>query len=818
MAVLQAPVASNLPATLTSFLGREGEIAELRQLLPARSRLVTLTGAGGVGKTRLATEVASQLLEAGAFQDGVWMVELASISDARAIPQVVAAVFHLQEEPDRGFLDVLLDALSVREVLLVLDNCEHLIEGCATLAYKILRACPGVAILATSREPLGVDGETTRRVPSLARPNPALLPPLEELREYPAVRLFMNRGAAADTEFRVTPQNAAAVVQVCDRLDGIPLALELAAARVRALSIEQIAERLDDRFGLLAGGSRSAPPRQQTLEAAVAWSYDLLEEGERKLLRRLAVFAGGWSLDDAEAVCADGASILAPLSRLVEKSLVLAEDGPGGMRWYRLLETIRQFALQRLRATGEERSLRERHFVHYVDFAEQVDREVRWQRGRPWLERLNGLDLMSWEYPNLRLAWQWAREGDVETVQACLRLAASLYAFFYTRGYLSDARDWYASLLALDSKQPPSRARALALSVASKIAVQHGRDEDARLFGLEYVGLPEALKEPRISALALNALSVVALHDGDLPRAREYVTEAIRLARVTPEAGVSLYLPYLAAVCEAERDFDEAERIYQQALDDGRADDFLLTVGFALNGLARLATARSERLRARALYEEALVLMRVGAGMPQIALTSVALGLLSLEEGDYGPARDAFRESLALAERLGHREALVAALEGCMALLTTDASLQPAALRLHGAISRLRDSARLAPPPALVARSVQQARLAVGEPKAEMLVGSGRSLSADEAASLARSALTSVAVDGAVGVQLTPREREVAILLARGRSNRDIADELVIGKRTAEMHVTNLLNKLGLTSRSQVAVWAVQNGLLTEIP
>jgi non-specific serine/threonine protein kinase len=815
VALHQRRVAGNLPARLTSFVGREREIADLRALLTGQARLVTLTGAGGVGKTRLALEVASALFEELAFADGVWLVEFAALSDPRVVPQAAAAVFHLQEEPDRQFMDVVLDALSSREMLLVLDNCEHLVDACATFAYTVLRACYGTRILATSREPLGVDGEITHRVPSLARPDPTRRPPLEQLRDFPAVKLFVDRGAAATSDFRLTAENAAAVAQVCHRVDGIPLALELAAARVRILSVEDIAARLDDRFTLLAGGSRSAPPRQQTLEATVAWSYDLLHEDERRLLRRLSVFAGGWSLDDAQAVCADSESILPALGRLVEKSLVLAENGPSGTRWYRLLETIRQFALRRLQATAEERFIRERHFNYYRDLTEQFELEVRLARELPWHRRLAWVDRMNWQYPNLRLAWQWALAGDASTVEGGLTMAAALYAFFYALAYLSDARDWFATLLARDAERAPSIARARALSVAAKVAVHHGRDDDARAFGLEYLSLPDPLKEPQAEALALNALSVVAVHDGDLPMARQYVTEAIRHARIAPEAGVSLYLPYLGAVAEAEGNLEQAELTYQQALDEGRADDFQLTVGFALTGLARVAHGRSDRARARALYEEALRLMRDMPGMPQIAITHVALGCLALEDSDTPRARDALRDGLMLAERIGHREALVGALEGCAMLLARFPRLQEDALRLLGAIRRLREGYRL--PPALVSFTGALAAVerGVGQPRATLLVGAGRGLSTDAAVSVACAALATVDAPSSSPV-LTPREREVAVLLARGCSNREVAEVLVVGKRTAEMHVTNLLNKLGLSSRSQVAVWAVQQGLVND--
>jgi non-specific serine/threonine protein kinase len=358
-----SPARHNLPLQLTSFVGREQALAEVGQLL-ATTRLLTLTGAPGVGKTRLALQVADEMWDA--YADGVWLVELAALADPALVPQAVAAVLGVQEPPGRPLLGTLAEALRAQQVLLVLDNCEHLLAACATLADQLLRAGPHLEILATSREALAVAGETTWRVPSLAVPAdaPASGDGGATLVECEAVRLFVARACAAVPSFTLTERNAGAVGHVCRRLDGIPLALELAAARVRALPVEQLAVRLDDRFRLLAGGSRAALPRQQTLRAAVDWSYALLPEAEQVLLRRLAVFAGGWTLEAAEAVCAgDGLApenVLELLVELVNKSLVLAEEA-GGERRFRLLETLRQYAWEKLQAAGEEAAVRGRH-------------------------------------------------------------------------------------------------------------------------------------------------------------------------------------------------------------------------------------------------------------------------------------------------------------------------------------------------------------------------------------------------------------------------------------------------------------------------
>ncbi|HET8678584.1 MAG TPA: adenylate/guanylate cyclase domain-containing protein, partial [bacterium] len=348
---------NNLPRHLTSFIGREREIADVKQWL-LTTRLLMLTGSGGCGKTRLALQVGADLVEG--FTDGVWLVELAPVSDPVLVPQTVASTLHIREEPGRPLLVTLTDHLGPKQLLLLLDNCEHVVEACAHLAEALLRACPRLRILATSRESLAIAGEMTWRVPSLSVPDPARLPSLERLTQYEAVRLFIERATAARPDFAVTQRNAPALAQICHQLDGIPLAIELAAARVKVLPVNQIAERLNDLFRLLTGGGRTALPHHQTLEAAMDWSYDLLSEPERVLLGRLSVFAGGWTLEAAEAVCAGdavpSATFLDLLAQLVDKSLVMARvhDEPSVDGRYWLQEPVRQYATRKLQESGAE--------------------------------------------------------------------------------------------------------------------------------------------------------------------------------------------------------------------------------------------------------------------------------------------------------------------------------------------------------------------------------------------------------------------------------------------------------------------------------
>jgi len=454
---------NNLPLQLTSFIGREKELREVMELL-STGRLVTLTGPGGCGKTRLSLEIAEKVQDT--HPHGVWLVELAPLADPALIPQTLAAVLGLREEGDRPNLTVLTDFLRTRTLFLVLDNCEHLIEACARLADGLLKACPKIQILASSRETLGISGEAAYRIPSLGVPDLHRQLPVDQLLQYASVKLFVERAGTVLPDFTVTDDNAPAVVQVCHRLDGIPLAFELAAARVKMLAVEQIAARLDDRFRLLTGGSRTALPRQQTLRALIDWSFGLLSEQECVLFRRLSVFAGGWTLDAAEAVCSDkdesgrmkdenhpSAFILHPfdvldlLSHLVNKSLVIVDREQGKDARYRLLETIRQYARDKLLESSEVGAVRDRHLRYFVEVAEEAEPQLRGAGLVPWMRRLNQ------ELDNLRAAMEWAREDgegaavgynavEYNRVELGLRLASSLWWFAFIGNIWKEEAVW----------------------------------------------------------------------------------------------------------------------------------------------------------------------------------------------------------------------------------------------------------------------------------------------------------------------------------------------------------------------------------------
>jgi DNA-binding CsgD family transcriptional regulator/tetratricopeptide (TPR) repeat protein len=606
---------------------------------------------------------------------------------------------------------------------------------------------------------------------------------------------------------------------VCRQLDGIPLALELAAARVRVLSVEQIAARLDNSFGVLAEGSRTAPERQRTLEAAVAWSYDLLSGDEQRLFNRLAVFRGNWSLEATEAICGDpdGGLVLDTLGRLVEKSLVVVEEGPHAASVYRMPETIRQFAAARLLASGEAPVMRERHFRWYVEFGLEAEQMLRftpqpWSARKRWMERLNI------ELANLRAAWTWPLTGD-GSPRAGLKLAAGLFPMFWTGiGMLAEGIDCYLALLERDRGSGPSPERAWALATGCKLAAQYGKDDVAIALSEEYWALPVELQTPLASGFIDNARSLVALHAGNLVHARRHVLSALEGARAAGDAQfIALLFGYLGAVEEAAGQVDEARAVYRESVERAREIDFPIAAGLGLAGLARLTHARGDHTAARNLYQQAQHALVDMGDMPQIAQLLADLGHLELERGNCRAAAGHFGESLELAVRVGRREEMLRALEGLgLALVSCEpaAEARRTGLRLLGASLRF---GRSESDSSAIGTAISRCELVLGKERAATLVDEGRLLGLDEAIALARAALADVTRAGEpvpVGpgaARLSRREQEVLELLARGASNRQIADALVIAERTVEMHVSNILAKLQLTSRAQVAAWAADH-------
>jgi non-specific serine/threonine protein kinase len=513
---------STLPMFLTSFVGRTRELLYLEQLL-TECRLLTLTGAGGVGKTRLALRLVADLNQT--YPGDTALVELGSVSEASLVSQAVGQALAIHEQPGRDWFDVLAAVLESRRLLLVLDNCEHLIAACAELAERLLRTCPQLRILATSREPLGVTGETTWRVPSLGVPDLQSSPTTANVAKSDAVQLFTERGAANLPDFVLTPHNAEAVAQLCRQLDGIPLALELAAAWVRVLSVKQICERLSDALSLLVSASRNAPARQQTLRATLDWSYELLDAAERQLLDRLSVFAGSWTLEAAEAICGeDQASrdVLVLLAHLVDKSLVICERRESGPVRYRLLETVRQFGAEHLAARAETSNLRNRHMNWFVAVAEQSATRLNTPQQGQYFETIQR------ELANLRAAIEWAVECG--SASAGLRLAVALRRFWF-HGHQAEGQAYFQALLRLPPSPAHYSVRSTGVAALGGLTRERGDLVRARSLGEEAVGLAREVGEPERLFDALTTLGWTMAFQRDWGVAESIFQESLRVAK-----------------------------------------------------------------------------------------------------------------------------------------------------------------------------------------------------------------------------------------------------------------------------------------------
>jgi non-specific serine/threonine protein kinase len=659
------PVPHNLPAASSSFVGREHERATVSALL-AEARLVTLVGSGGVGKTRLALAVAGDLLDH--YPEGVWLVEMAALAEPGLVPDTVAQVLGVREEMGRPLTATLIDHLKEKRLLLVLDNCEHLVDACAQVVAALLRACPHLHILATSREDLEVAGEHRYRVPSLPIPDLTHLPPPEQLAESAAVALFVARARERRADFALTAQNAQVVAELCARLDGIPLAIELAAARAGSMSMQAIAARLDDRFRLLTGGPRDALPRHRTLQATLDWSYDLLKAGEQLALARLAVFAGGWTLDAAEAVCAgddiEAWEVLDLLNSLVNKSLAQLEDTGQGPR-YGLLETVRQYAWERLRAwpTGgrpESGATQDRHLVWSLALAEDAAAALTGPAQGDWLARLES------EHDNLRVALAYSLAQPAQAQQG-LALAGALWRFWFLRGHLGEGRRWLEDALAQTPEEGDAAAvRARALHGAGVLAML--QDDNARASGMLEASLAlfRDLGDRQGMATALNGLGNVAIEMGDYARAAERHAEALALRReIGDRYGMAGSLANLAYIARARGDLDTAARLHEESLALRRELGDAQGVAASMSNLAGVAWERGDFTRAEALYGESLALRRRLNDRPGIEGTLRDLAMMRIEAGREAAATiPLLRESLVIARALANRMGMARILEG----------------------------------------------------------------------------------------------------------------------------------------------------------
>jgi predicted ATPase/DNA-binding SARP family transcriptional activator/DNA-binding CsgD family transcriptional regulator len=810
---------NNLPALATSFVGRKQEVADLAGLLAEQlaaatgataepptpaPRLLTLTGTGGAGKTRLALQVAATLRDAhpGLYPDGIWLVELAALTDSALVPQALATVVGVRESQGRPLLEVLAAALRPKRSLVILDNCEHLLDASAHLAATLLRACLHLRLLATSREPLGVAGEALWPVPPLALPDADRLPPLDDLAQFDAVRLFLERARAGRHSFALTPQNAAAVAHICRRLDGLPLALELAAARIQVLAAEQIAVRLDDRFRLLAISDRTGPPRHQRLRALVDWSHDLLSDQQRALFARLSVFAGTFTIEAAEAVAADdgalplgghdgvAATIPAPdvldvLAHLVDKSLVAVSEVAGEAR-YRLLETLREYARERLAERQEVEVITRRHAAYFLARAEAAAPELEGPQQVACFGRL------AVEHDDYRAALRRTLDsGDSSTA---LRLGQALYLFWYARGYQREGRAWLEAALAAAGDSAPAAARGAGLVAAAALARAQGDRRRALVWNEEGLRLARATGEPLAIAIALVDVGHVTCDLGDLARAEAALAEGLALYRAMGNwAGEAQALHCLGRVALRRGDEARAAVLFEQDLAIARELGRSRHVAIALNMLAQVAARQGKHARATGLAAEGLLVRRdlqdrrgAAEGLEILAGVAAATGQPARAARWFGAA-ESLREATGSVILPAHRPAHDDGVAAARAPLDRDAFA--AAWREGGAMT--------------LEQIVDDVQAAV------------RSAPPDKGAPMpAATGVPKRLASGARPASLTVREREVAVLAARGMSNRQIATELGISERTAEAHVARILTKLGLASRSDVAPWAVAQRLL----
>jgi predicted ATPase/DNA-binding CsgD family transcriptional regulator len=814
---------SNLPVQVSTFIGRDAELAEVRRLV-AGSRLVTLTGTGGCGKTRLGLQVAAELLNGAG--EGVWFADLAPLSDPELVAETVADTLGIRREPGRPVLDTLAEAVGGRSLLVLLDNCEHVISACAKLADALLRGCPNLALLATSREPLGIDGECVYRVPSMG--TPADDDDSGAIRASEAVRLLEDRTAAQGVALAWDEPAAQVTGRICRRLDGIPLAVELAAARLRVMSAAELDARLDERFALLTGGSRAALPRQQTLRAMVDWSWELLTSAEREVLARLSVFAGGFGLAAAEAVAADPdvprGQVAGCLGALVDKSLVQFGDAGAGLGRYRLLETVRQYAAAQLDVLGPAaaRAARSAHLDYYLALAETAAPQLVGADQAAWLDRLDA------ELGNLRAAIAVSlTQADPELGMV---LAASLHVYWEVRGHAAEGAGVLRALLDSPSAQRATQPRARALAVAADLLDKTGGYEIAGGYCDEALAIARAAGDENLIANLLDTRAWVLLRQGQTG-ALPLIESGLELARHLGEPHLTgrllsarCYAAYVkGAVAAAARDAAEALPLFRQAGDQ-------IQVGATLGNLGYIELSAGDLDAAREHLAESLDISRALSNRDGIIYETLNLGLAEYLRGSPEAARPLFAESLDLAGRIGMKRQQAYALIG-LALAREGGADSGWFVRLHGAADQaLADLGETIEPleGRLAETDRQRLRAAMGTEAFEVEYLAGRALD-----------LAGVAYEAARGMQavreaqppaglvseraaappesmtvLTPRELDVLKLVAQGLSNPGIAQRLVLSEHTVHRHLANILRKLSLPSRAAAAAWGVRAGLI----
>ena len=812
----------NLPSLLSAFIGREQEMEQVEQLLLSH-RLVTIAGPGGAGKTRLALQLASKL-QAG-FEDGIWLVELASLSDATLIEQTVASCLDIREQTGKPFIETLVSHLASLEILLILDNCEHLVTACAQFAETVLRRCPRLKILVTSREVLGIDGEVVWNIPSLSLPESqpwkspsAAQTAIEVYKQSEAVQLFLDRAGRIIHGFDLNVENGAWIAEICRQLDGMPLAIELAATRVRAMSVEQIAQRLDDRFRLLIGGSRTAEPRQQTLAATLDWSYMLLSEAEQKVLQRLSVFSGGCTIEAAQAICSSGETVdedvLNEIYRLVEKSLVVVDRFEGGKTRCRLLESIRQYAQSKLIESGEGGEISDRHLKYYVQWAEKTENYLIGSEQLYWLERYE------MEHDNVRAALEWGQsvpEGGL----LCLRLAAAMGHFWRLHNYISEGRLHFKTALANHDALQPTLHRAHALYSAYVLAFYQSDYPVVRELAEEALSIANSLgSSGRLEAAnALEMLAEVASETGDYSTAPKLYEQALAVYReVGHLVGIGDTLKMLGYSAMRNGEYEHAQNYLEEALVVCRQAGDLRHISSTLLGLSDLAIRRGHFERAGVLLKESLQITQPLGQNWGVAAILGAMGWLALCRGEFKEMKKFLQESLRLRIESGDVGGIAWCLEKLAEAACRENQYENSSIIL-GCAAALRkpiNSVMDHIDQPNYERIISDLRSALGPETFTAAWAEGQTLPLEQVVELALAEPESTKNESKYKDEfggLTKRELEAALLISKGKSNREIAEAMTVGVKTVETYVTRILNKLGFDSRVQIATWVLENGL-----
>ncbi|MCW2936227.1 MAG: hypothetical protein JWM19_7189 [Actinomycetia bacterium] len=819
----------NLPSQATSFVGRTVELAELRALVSGGSRLVTIAGPGGIGKSRLAMQAAADALDG--TRDGVWLVELAPVAEPALVVRTAAVALGVREAPGRPMLDTLTGAIGERDLLLILDNAEQVLGAVAGLADAVIRSCPRACVLVTSREPLGTSGEHVFRVPGLTVP-PASLAAPDQLVAFESVQLFAEHAALHRRGFVLDDDSAAAVAAICVRLDGIPLALELAAARLDSLSASEINARLDQRFRLLTTGNRTALPRHQTLRALIDWSYDLLSPQERSVFDRLSVFAGGWTMDAAEAVASGGSvaewQVLDLLAALVGKSLVQAEMVHGPTR-YRLLETVRHYVAERLalRAGSDLQDARVAHRDHYRSLVETAATGLRGPDEHRWLDRIEA------EFDNIRAALAFSI-ADPGSAEPGLRLAAGLRSFVFSRGHSGEVIEALGALLRRPDARQPTRSLALALVTNCKLLTHFDRRPDIPSMAEEAITIARGLADDALAADALAALNWFSYLQGDLPAALARADDAVALARA---AGNPLRLGVALghrAVFKAENgDLDASLADYQEVLSLARASGDNYTLAVTLVNLGVDQIVAREFPAALAYLQEALRVADAHGYQHLSAAAEMNLGFAHLMNEDAASARRLLVGVLDRARATSEMTWVHGTLLGLALAASADGDLTVAAT-LHGAVDHQYEQAGQAfDAKESKMRASDHARLrnALGEAAFDAACQHGRTLSQADAIALALSTAQSDPEPAAVTVPaarrapasspagpLSAREREIMALLASGASNAKIAERLFMTINTVRTHLDRIRDKTGARNRAELTRYAIQAGIEPVVP